>query len=191
MEPSFATRLRDASITAIATVVVGAAFAASKHPIDEMHILNGKAITFRGEIVETHERVSPDPLRGIVWKRTFTITMSEDKSIRESWSNVRIDSGPGSATAAENYNDVGAVLGADSKNIGWHVLAEHKLQRVVKHGHFITMITITIDAGNRCRIERKWLTEEGTAAAPGELSDGGAAVRYTPFRLLSARCDVE
>jgi hypothetical protein len=140
--------------------------------------------TIRGEIVETHDRISPNPLRGIVWKRGFTITLGGENNIRETWSNERTDGGAGAEDAFHNQSGIRAALGVDTQRMGWHVLGENQLQRVVKDGDSLVLMTITIDPGSGCAVTRKWLKRAG----PDDQSSGEAAERYTPWRVLSAQC---
>jgi len=147
--------------------------------------LFSKITTIRGEIIETHDRISPTQLRGIVWKRNFAITLGGESAIRETWSNTRTDGGPGAGTEDSNRSGIRAALGVDTQTMGWHVSGENQLQRVLKDGDSLSMMTITIDPGNGCGVVRKWL--KSVESTP----DGGSVERYTPWRVLSAVCTAE
>lgn len=123
-------------------------------------------------------------------ERTFTITLSGTNSIAEDWSNVRIDGGSGEIPSRDDYHNVFARLGNPTQNMAWHVLGSVKLQRIVKHGRFVTLLIVDIDGKNKCQLERAYLFQKGDRIAPGEKG-GPDGAEYTPFKNLSTRCTVE
>jgi hypothetical protein len=150
---------------------------------ERVEFLSSKMTTIRGEIIETRDRISPNPVRGMVWRRTFTITLGGENNIRETWSSERTDGGAGSGDEHENQSGIRGALGMDSQNMGWHVLGENQLQRVVKRGNSLVMMTITIGGGGACAVTRKWLKQVGQ-----EEQTSGETEHYSPWRVLSGQC---
>jgi hypothetical protein len=159
-------------------------------PLLEGLQVGAKPTVIRGEIVEAHDRILFDRLEKIVWRRTFTITLSGTNNVTEDWSNVRIDAGSEEIPSRDDYNDGFAQLGNPTQNMAWRVLGSNKLQRIVKHGRFVTLLTIDIDGKNKCHLERAYLFRKGDKIAPGE-NGGPDGAKYTPFRILSTHCTIE
>jgi hypothetical protein len=152
--------------------------------------LFSKLTTISGQIVETHDRISPGSLRGIVWQRNFTFVLGAANDVRETWSNTRTDDGAGSGgTEDHNASGIKLSLGVNNPSVEWHVLGENQLQRINKQGDSVSIMTITLGPDNRCAVTRTWATHVGTML--DDRSKGGTTERFTPWRTINAQCKAE
>jgi len=120
-------------------------------------------MTIHGEAVDT--------VGDEIWRHTFTIQLFENHDIRESWVDARVN-----GTEQNNWHGTNT-LGVNSDRMSWHVISEHKLQRVAKHGDFITFMTFEINGG-KCHVDRQFLINRNYG--------GGSR-----WHLISASCSIE
>jgi hypothetical protein len=153
--------------------------------------LSAKTTIIRGEVIETHDRIAPEPQAGITWKRTFSVTLAANQ-VRETWVNELQGQGGKQNSGRDDPNGTSqSFLGANSGKKLWTVLGENQLQRVYSRGNYISLMTITIGHSHECQVEWKYLTKEGVQMTPDEPGDSSGSTRYTPYRLVNANCTIE
>lgn len=73
----------------------------------------------------------------------------------------------------------------------WHVLGERKLQRIVVHQQFLTLMNLEIDSANACQVDVKYLQQKGFTDVVIKRRDNGEMAHFTVPRLASAECSIE
>jgi hypothetical protein len=147
----------------------------------------------RVTVVETKDRLPPDPLPGIERRHDLVATLSGKNQVSEKGDSVRIDAGGAHKRHAPPplSEENSAVMGDESGRVVWHVLGERKLQRIRVGDQFLTIMNIEIDSENRCQIEVKYLEQKGFTDVVIKRPDNGEMAHFTLPRLVSATCSIE
>ncbi|MGO8834563.1 MAG: hypothetical protein ACLQE9_17325 [Roseiarcus sp.] len=170
---------------------------------------SGDATVIRGEFVESHDLLgeASDPsspeIPGIQWRHEFAITLSGKKDVTEKWTSTRIGRGParsgfrlrhsggrfGGVLTRQNESSV--TIGENAGRAVWHVLGANKLQRIFPGQHFLMIMNIEVGADKACRLEVKYLRQEGFVSVIMRRATTGELTNFSLPRPESASCTIE
>lgn len=145
-------------------------------------------ITIHVTVVESHDRITPTPVRGIIKRHDSDVVVKPNKEIHETVRDTDQGNRPYSTTG-----DRSATLGGEKANVVWHVLGPSKLQRLgqAPGTQLLSVWTIETDANRGCRIDAKLLLQEGATATSGKIQGFDTPATFTNFRVLQATCTIE
>jgi hypothetical protein len=164
----------------IALVSLGSAALAA----DELNTM-----TFHVLIVEAHDRVLPTPVRAIVYRHEVDVIFKPNKEIDETEHYTQPNDNRGFDFTAHRTS----TLGSANNRMVWHVLGPNKLQRLISEpaSQMLSIWTIETDANHGCRIDAKWLLQEGKTDTAGTIGNTTQPASFNNFRLLRASCTME
>jgi hypothetical protein len=167
------------ALTALAPLTAPAIAAPSDDP---------GAMTIHVTVIEAHDRVTPTPIKGIIKRNEFEIVVKPNKEITE---NHRLIDESSRASARVTSGGQSATLGTATASVAWHVLGPNRLQRMSQNGQMLMVWTIETDAGRGCRIDAKYLMQEGVTVTTGKIQGFDAPATFTNYKVLQASCTIE
>jgi hypothetical protein len=165
----------------------------------------GQSTVITGEIVETHDRLTPEVFRGIHRVHSFRISLSGKNHVSETWTVSRPDMGDwrlnqtsGNHSGNKRRGGFGIKQTEDAVTIGetgshvvWHVLGEKKLQRIFAGQHFLMMMDIEIGPDNSCRVDARYLKQTGFESVVMRRSDNDELADFTLPQVEHASCAIQ
>lgn len=161
---------------------------------------SGQSTVITGEILEIHDRLTPDVFRGIERVHSFRINLSGKNQIRETWTVSRPDasgwrlgrhSGKAQVRFKMRQSEDAATIGESGSHVAWHVLGEKKLQRIFAGQHFLMMMDIEIGADNSCHVDARYLQQTGFEFVVMRRSDTDELANFSLPHVERASCAIQ
>ena len=161
---------------------------------------SGQSTVITGEILETHDRLTPDVFRGIERVHSFRIDLSGKNQIHETWTISRPDMGGRrgnghSGNAKPHFKikqtEDAATIGENGAHVVWHVLGEKKLQRIFAGQHFLMMMDIEIGPDNACRVDARYLQQTGFEFIVLRRADTDELANFSLPHVERASCAIQ
>jgi hypothetical protein len=166
---------------------------------------NGQSTLITGEVVETHDRLTPEVFRGIERVHSFRINLSGKNQVRETWTISRPDMGAwrlnrqggirnGNRTRFGfkiKQTEDAATIGESGSHVVWHVLGEKKLQRIFAGQHFLMMMDIEIGSDNSCRVDARYLQQTGFEFIVMRRADNDELANFSLPHVERASCAIQ
>jgi hypothetical protein len=156
----------------------------------------GHATVIKAEVEETHDRLTPDQEFGIQWVRVYVISLSGKNNVSETIrSRFMGSSSSTSRMSIKRHVSRGGeiqrsgLFGENDGQVVWHVVGEHKLQRIAIGKQYLMMMEITIDGGT-CQIDAKFLLQTGYTDVIMRRG-GGEEEHFTLPHVERASCTIE
>jgi hypothetical protein len=166
---------------------------------------SGQSTVITGEVVETHDRLTPEVFRGIERVHSFRINLSGKNQIHETWTISRPDMGAwrlnrqggirnGNRTRFGfkiKQSEGDATIGENGSHVVWHVLGEKKLQRIFAGQHFLMMMDIEIGPDNACRVDARYLQQTGFEFVVMRRGDNDELANFSLPHVERASCAIQ
>ena len=185
------SNIRMACFAIASLLVVGAP------PISAQGQTPNAATVIHISVDETHDMLTPEVVRGDEWIEEHTITLSGENGVSATVERRLVKSGAEHFSGGVNVITRGSdrgVIGENDGKIVWHVLGPQKLQRIFSGVQFISIMNIEIDRNDRCRVDVKYLLQQGYSdivQPRAFMSTMGAMEHFTLPRVKTASCSIE
>jgi hypothetical protein len=164
---------------------------------------NGKPTTIEVTIDETHNRFTVGGTLAIEKLHKIKVTLSGANNVSESWTQTNVGNGHSQSTHADPGGDRTTSLGkmtderpdqSGAENEGraeWHVLGEHKLQRIRAGRQLMERWDLDIDKSGGCRINVSYLLQSGATSYVAYIAGTTQLAHFTLPRVQRASCTIE
>jgi hypothetical protein len=144
-------------------------------------------------LVESHDRLTPTPNLGIVWRHEVEVLMKSGQQIQEHFTDTNIASTLSNKTWKLPDHDNSTSLGDNGTKVVWHVLGPNKLQRIRENeaGDLLMVYTIEILENNKCSIDAKFLIQAGRSRNQGKIAGTDTDATFNNYKVLQATCTIE
>ena len=151
----------------------------------------GGDTVLRGTVIETHNRLSPDPANGLRFRWDFEFRLSGANVVDETWERAQVDgSGEAGTLGPVRRQSARSVLGVDGGTVSWRVLGDKGLQRMNDFPHWLVVMNFKIDARSACHLEMKFLPQRGFTSVQVRRLDNGQLANISLPRVVGASCTI-
>lgn len=156
---------------------------------------DGKATVIRIIIDETHDRITPEGNLAIEKLHEGKVILIGKNEVREAWDQTNVGNGSTERTHLDPSSKANSTMGGlteeSSSQVVWHVLGEHKLQRIRALRQMVQIWNIEIDSSKNCTIDAKYLLQKGFKDFVGFRAGTTELAHFTVPRVLRASCSIE
>jgi hypothetical protein len=141
-------------------------------------------------IDEIHERITSDGNLPIEKLHEYNVTLSGTNQVNEVWVQTNIGIRTGDYKHSDPGGENATTIGG-SRGVVWHVLGDHKLQRIRAGEQIIEIWDLKVDNGNSCNIDARFLLQKGTTYFIANIAGTSKIAHFTVPKVQHATCTIE